>query len=206
MRPRPPPPATARLPSTRARARACDGPPAWRPPGAAAPRSRRCGAWCSSVLAPPRWRLGADLLERARVRIAVVSPAHERRRVTEPPALHAFVRHLAHEHRVEGHPRALPPTRPSALPTGGARLAAEPGAADERREYLEQLPPLGRFERRRVPDVMEVAVGVVETEQQRPDAVAALRQSVAADHAIRRAPMLHLDPSAHTGLVRLVVA
>src|SRR3954447_7672252 len=100
------------------------------------------------------------------MRVAIVTPADERRGVAEPPALDPLVRHFTHEDRIERDPRALAAGRPPALTARRACLAAEPGATGERGELLEQLSPLGRFERRCVTDVVQVAVVVVEAQQQ----------------------------------------
>src|SRR6185437_57680 len=73
---------------------------------------------------------------------------------------------------------------------------------DERLQLLEDRPAFGGVERRRVPDMMERAVRIVEAEEQRPDAATILGDSVAPDHAVDGAQVLDLDPAPLSGAVR----
>src|SRR5947199_4084856 len=121
----------------------------------------------------------------------------------EPSVLHAVERHLAYERRLEVDPFGVLARRPPALAAGHShafealpRLPPEPDAAGlERRQHLSELPSLGRLERRRVPDVVEVPAIVVQAEQQAPDTGPVLGDPVPADHAARGRAVLHLDPA-----------
>ena len=66
-----------------------------------------------------------------------------------------------------------------------------------------QLRAALRRERRGDAHVMQLAVAVEQTEQKRADAFAVLVHSVASDHAVGSAPVLHLDQGPLVGCVRV---
>jgi hypothetical protein len=107
--------------------------------------------------------------------------------------------------RAEGDPRGVLARRPPALAAGRAH-PAEPPVALERSQPLPELASLLRLERGRVSDVVEVALVVVEAQEQGSDAVVVLRDAVPADHAVRGLPMLHLHPPARAAQVGLIGA
>ena len=101
------------------------------------------------------------------------------------------------------HSRSRPPVHRLGPAGRATELEARPLELPQLREHRAAL---GRLERRRVPHVVQRAGVVVEAEQQGADAVAGLRQPVAADHHVERAPVLHLHPAALPRQVRLVLA
>src|SRR5439155_15697863 len=162
---------------------------------------RRCvsstGGESTSARSAPARGLDAELLERARPRIAVGPPALEPRRVPEPPVLHAVERDLAHERRLQINPLRVAAGGPSAGPARPSP-SAEALPALEGRQQLPELTTLRGLERRRVTDVVEDAIAVVQTEQEAPDPLPVLRDSVATDDAVRGRAVLHLHPAALT--------
>ena len=72
------------------------------------------------------------------------------------------------------------------------RVALE-GVVPQRRQLVHQLLAPLAAERRAHPDVVERSLVVVEAEQQRPHALAVLVPAEAADHAVGRAVVLHLE-------------
>src|SRR5919106_6197928 len=118
--------------------------------------------------------------EGALARWFVVAPAQKTRRVAEAIGHHPVERNLAHERRLQRHPRPVFAARPPARRAGDA-AAGEARSALERAQHLEQLPFLLGLERRRVPNVVQVPSIVVQAQQQRADSIAALRVAVAAD-------------------------
>ena len=137
--------------------------------------------------------------------LAVVAPAHEGRRVADPPVLHAVDRDLGDQHRLQRDPRSVLAGAPAALAAGRA-AALEALASLEGPQRLEHVASLLRLERRRMPDVVQGPVVAVQPQEQRADAVARLGQAVAADHAVECGPMLHLHPAALARAVGLVEA
>src|SRR5439155_13382848 len=156
---------------------------------------RRCvsstGGESTSARSAPARGLDAELLERARPGIAVGPPAFEPRRVPEPSVLHAIERDLAHERWLQIDPLRVAAGRP---PAGPARTSApaEALAALEGRQQLSELTTLRCLERRRVTDVVKDAIAVVQTEQEAPNPLPVLRDSVATDDTIGRRAVLHL--------------
>ena len=96
---------------------------------------------------------------------------------------------------------------PSPASVGGAPVA--PGVIGQgvglvRRHLGDELLAAGGGEAGGHPDVVQRAVVVVEAEQQRAHAVAALVGAVAGDHAVGGALVLHLQQGALVGHVRAV--
>ncbi len=134
--------------------------------------------------------------------LAVGAPALEARRVPEAVTLEVLVRDLGDPLDAERHPRhvllgvpAVPGTRHP-----GLRLLAPPlppGVAVERvllerRELGGELRPQGCGEAARDTDVVQVAVVVVEPEEQRAHTLAVLVDPVSRDDAVGGAEVLHL--------------
>src|SRR5262249_6404107 len=131
-------------------------------------------------------------------------PAQEGGRVTEAASLQMIVLHLADAFDAKRLPReglagipAAPRARHALVLVRGARpllprVPLERSGA-QRRELAGEGAPLRHRERGRDADVLEVAVLVVQAEQQRADdAGALLVRAEAGDHAVRGARVLDL--------------
>src|SRR5437762_6532213 len=155
-----------------------------------------------------------ELVVGAGLGIAVGAPALEVGRVAEALALHVLVGDLANKLGAQRLPRHVLALAPAAEPAGhraprrsdrlrppGPRVAVE-GVLPVGRQLVDQLLAPAHGERAGDADVVEVAVRVVEPEQQRPDDPAALVPAEPGDDAVGRALVLDLD---HHPLVLAVV-
>src|SRR4051812_24131807 len=102
--------------------------------------------------------------------LLVGSPPHERRGVPEAVLLHLVVGNLADELRRQRNPADVACAGPARRAAGRAP-SDEACSALELVQLLQQRPAFGGLERRRVSDVMQRPVFVVETEQQRADPI-----------------------------------
>ena len=149
--------------------------------------------------------------------VAVGAPPFEVRGVPEAPALHVVVLHLQHPlgaQRGEAEVLALAPSALGAghaVGVGGEELVPPAprvvgDVADQRLELLPQLGAPRRREAGRDPDVLELAVVVVQPEQQRADqrllGRGGLVLAVAGEHDVGGALVLDLEHGALVGLVR----
>jgi hypothetical protein len=84
--------------------------------------------------------------------------------VPEPVAGHVVEPHLDHEFGSQRLPFAAAPGAPAARAAG--RFSSEAGRLAKRLQPAGQRAPFGVRDRRGEADVIELAIGVVETEQQ----------------------------------------
>ncbi len=117
------------------------------------------------------------------------------RRVSEPAALQALVANLADELRLERDPLGVSSGAPPARPARAAALA-EARSADEGLERLAELASLFRAERRRVTDVLQRSLVVVQTKEQASHSIAVALQAITTDHAVGGSMVFHLDHDA----------
>src|SRR5439155_7833209 len=113
--------------------------------------------------------------------------------------------HFAHQHRVEGHVRRVSALGPSTRTSRRAAMA-EAGATLQWLELGQQVASFGRLERRRMTDVMEDALPVIQAEEERSDAVTRFREPVTADDTVDGPFVLDLDHHPLARLVRLLHA
>src|SRR5260370_1045733 len=114
---------------------------------------------------------------------------------------HVMVAHLDAQLRAQRLPLAGTRSAPAARAAG--RVAGKPGRLDQRLELPRKRLAIEVVQGRGKPDVIELALVVVEAEQQRPDQARVPLVAEPADHAICRAPFLDLE---HGALARLVNA
>src|SRR5262245_34965932 len=140
-----------------------------------------------------------QLLERALRRRLVLAPAHERRAMAEAVAGHMIIADLDHEFGTE----RLAVGRALGAPAAGAarRIAGEARRLDQALEHPGQLGALATRQGRGETDMVESAGVVVEAEQQRADLPACPLIAKAADDAVRRSDVLHLEHGALAGAV-----
>src|SRR5439155_7550260 len=133
-----------------------------------------------------KWSL-AQLVELALLRRLVVAPALELRSVADAVARDVVELDLADELRSQPLPHEL------LLRLPAARLAGAALAGAVRLEQLEQLSLLRRVEARAMTDHVELALVVVEAEDQRADRALVLSEPERGDHCVRRPDPLDLD-------------
>src|SRR5271156_3751398 len=146
-------------------------------------------------------RRGLDRLEGALTRRLVGTPAQEPGAMAEPAAADMIVANFDDQFWAHW----LPFCGALGAPPAGAsrRVAGEAGRHDQRFELLRQRLAVEIVQCRGKPDVIELALAVIEAEQQRPDKARVPLIAEPADHAIRRAPFLDLE---HSALARLINA
>src|SRR5439155_11723437 len=184
--PQPPPP--ARAPSGARGPRARPSPPPAPPRG----DRRRSGANAPSTAPrspPPREDRpsGVQLLDRALARRLVVAPALDLGAVADAPAADVVEGHLDHELGAELDPLELAPVGPARRLAGSA-LARLVGL-----QPLDERALLARGEAAGVPDLAQLAAGVVEPEDDRADGPLALARPPPDDDAVDRPDALDLD-------------
>src|SRR4051794_32525935 len=117
-----------------------------------------------------------QLLERALLRTLVRTPAHELRAMTKTAVRDVIKADFADQLRFERFPftaaviECVPPARTA------RSFARETFATDQRFQRLHQLQFFFRRERRCEPTVIQLPCIVVQTQQQRPDALLFLRR------------------------------
>src|SRR6185437_6412296 len=129
-----------------------------------------------------RARFLLELVEGALPRRLVGAPAQELRAVTEAAAADVIVAHLRDQLWCEGFPLTGPFRAPARW--SARRIAAEARRLSQFFQPLGQLRAIGIRETRREPDVVELAILIVEAKQQRADLPAFFRVAEPADHAI----------------------
>src|SRR5262245_2344400 len=137
-----------------------------------------------------RFCKGRELLERALARGLVGTEANELGAVAKAVAADLVVADLDHELRLHRAPLfgafGAPPAWSS------RRLAGEARRRDEGLELRRQRRAVLVGDGRGETDMVELAVSVVEPEQQRADLIAAATIAESADHAVRSAMLLDL--------------
>src|SRR5690349_5482828 len=135
-----------------------------------------------------------QLLERALPRRLVLAPSNQRRAVAKSVAGHMVVADLDNELG----PKRLPVSRAFGAPAARTArcIAGEAGRLDQTLEKPGELGPLGTRNGRGEADMVELALLVVETKQQRADLPARLLVAEAADDAICRPDVLDLQHGA----------
>src|SRR3546814_3858607 len=128
-------------------------------------------------------RLRLELLHPALSRRLVRAPAQQAGSVPESIARDLVVGHFDDELRLQRLPLAASLGAPAAGAAG--RTAREAGRRDQRLASLRQLRPIGAGSGGGDADMVELALGIIKTQEQPPDLPALRGVAEAADNAVR---------------------
>src|SRR6202034_2548844 len=144
------------------------------PAGSAEPGAQGERWLAQLVVAALAWRL-------------VLAPAQDLRAVADAPVADVVIADLDDELGAQLDPLEVAVCAPAAR----LAAAARPGLVGP--QALEQLALLSRVETRAVADDAELPIGLVQSQDKRPDAARGLAGAVAGNHAVDRSLALDLD-------------